>query len=83
MVISKHISDLERNLGFSLLTRSTHGVALTEAGDELVYTFDTQGERTGITTLLEDIKNAGITFNDLNTTQSSLEDIFVGLVRQR
>jgi ABC-2 type transport system ATP-binding protein len=62
---------------------AAHQLALTEAGDELVYTFDTQGERTGITTLLEDIKNAGITFNDLNTTQSSLEDIFVGLVRQR
>ena len=35
-VISKHISDLERNLGFSLLTRSTHGVALTEAGEGLL-----------------------------------------------
>ena len=62
---------------------AAHQLALTEAGDELVYTFDTQGERTGITTLLEDIKSAGITFNDLNTTQSSLEDIFVGLVRQK
>jgi ABC-2 type transport system ATP-binding protein len=62
---------------------AAHGLALTVGGDELVYTFDTQGERTGITTLLEDIKAAGITFNDLNTTQSSLEDIFVGLVRQK
>jgi ABC-2 type transport system ATP-binding protein len=61
---------------------ASHGLALAEDGGELIYKFDTQGERTGITTLLEDLKNAGITFNDLNTTQSSLEDIFVGLVRQ-
>ena len=61
---------------------AAHQLALTEGGDELVYTFDTQGERTGITALLEDIKAAGIAFNDLNTTQSSLEDIFVGLVRK-
>jgi len=59
-----------------------HGLQLSPAGDELVYTYDTQGERTGITTLLEDVRRAGIVFNDLNTTQSSLEDIFVGLVRK-
>jgi ABC-2 type transport system ATP-binding protein len=62
---------------------AAHQLALTESGDELVYTYDTQGERTGITTLLEAIKTAGITFNDINTTQSSLEDIFVGLVRKK
>jgi ABC-2 type transport system ATP-binding protein len=62
---------------------ASHGLALTESGTELIYTFDTQGDRTGITALLEDIKAAGITFNDLNTSQSSLEDIFVGLVRQK
>ena len=60
-----------------------HGLVLTEDGEELIYKFDTKGDRTGITALLEDIKMAGITFNDLNTTQSSLEDIFVGLVRQQ
>jgi len=59
-----------------------HGLQLSPAGDELVYTYDTQGERTGITTLLEDVRRAGIVFIDLNTTQSSLEDIFVGLVRK-
>ena len=58
---------------------------LTLAGDgsELVYTYDTQGERTGITALLAALNVAGIRFKDLNTTQSSLEDIFVDLVRQR
>ena len=60
-----------------------HGLELAEGGTELVYKYDTQGERTGITALLEDLKTAGIAFNDLNTTQSSLEDIFVGLVRKK
>ena len=49
---------------------------------ELVYTYDTKAERTGITTLLKDLGAAGITFRDLRTTQSSLEEIFVSLVRQ-
>jgi ABC-2 type transport system ATP-binding protein len=58
---------------------------LTLAGDggELVYTYDTHAERTGITGLLRDLNQAGIRFKDLQTTQSSLEDIFVGLVRQK
>jgi ABC-2 type transport system ATP-binding protein len=59
-----------------------HRLALAEGGSELVYDYDTQRERTGITSLLEDLKAAGITFNDLNTSQSSLEDIFVNLVRR-
>jgi len=52
-------------------------------GQELVYTYDTKGERTGITTLLDDLGRAGIAFRDLQTEQSSLEDIFVGLVSDR
>jgi ABC-2 type transport system ATP-binding protein len=57
---------------------------LTLAGDggELVYTYDSQGERTGITALLADLSTAGIRFRDLHTTESSLEDIFVELVRR-
>ena len=42
-----------------------------------------RGERTGITTLLDDLNRAGIQFRDLQTEQSSLEDIFVGLVSDR
>jgi ABC-2 type transport system ATP-binding protein len=49
---------------------------------QLVYTFDAKGNRTGITDLLDDLKHAGIHFRDLNTTQSSLEDIFVNLVSE-
>jgi ABC-2 type transport system ATP-binding protein len=51
------------------------------SGDELIYTYDTKSERTGITSLLKDLAEAGIRFNDLQTRQSSLEDIFVNLVR--
>ena len=51
-------------------------------GLELVYTYDARGERTGITALLAALGEAGIRFKDLSTTQSSLEDIFVSLVRR-
>jgi ABC-2 type transport system ATP-binding protein len=54
---------------------------LCDGGATLVYDYDTKGERTGITSLLGDLRTAGIRFNDLDTTQSSLEDIFVDLVR--
>ncbi|MGX9427409.1 MULTISPECIES: ABC transporter ATP-binding protein [Bradyrhizobium] len=56
-------------------------LVLSEGGTELVYDYDTAGERTGITSLLGDLRNAGIRFSDLETSQSSLEDIFVSLVR--
>jgi ABC-2 type transport system ATP-binding protein len=61
---------------------AAYGLTLSPDGLELVYTYDTQGERTGITALLKDLNAASIRFRDLSTTQSSLEDIFVGLVRQ-
>jgi ABC-2 type transport system ATP-binding protein len=60
---------------------AAHRIALAADGNELVYTYDTQGERTGITALLSDLSRTGIRFRDIQTTQSSLEDIFVGLVR--
>jgi ABC-2 type transport system ATP-binding protein len=60
-----------------------HGLTLAADGAELVYTYDTKGERTGITALLGDLNAAQIRFKDLHTTQSSLEDIFVDLVRRR
>jgi ABC-2 type transport system ATP-binding protein len=59
-----------------------HNLALAAGGKELVYTYDRQAERTGITTLLDELRRAGIRFKDLQTTQSTLEEIFVGLVRQ-
>jgi ABC-2 type transport system ATP-binding protein len=60
-----------------------HHLTLANGGSELIYTYDTQGPRTGITGLLADLSRAGIRFKDLDTTQSSLEDIFVDLVRQQ
>jgi len=58
-----------------------YNLELSDEGCELTYTYDTKGERTGITSLLSDLRGAGIRFYDLDTTQSSLEDIFVSLVR--
>jgi ABC-2 type transport system ATP-binding protein len=60
-----------------------HKLELSDDGCELIYTYDTQRERTGITTLLKDLSEAAIRFNDLETRESSLEDIFVSLVRRR
>jgi ABC-2 type transport system ATP-binding protein len=59
-----------------------HHLALANGGSELVYTYDSQGQRTGITGLLTDLQRAGVRFKDIETTQSSLEDIFVDLVRR-
>ena len=60
----------------------SHHLTLANGGNELIYTYDSQGTRTGITHLLTDLAQAGIRFKDLGTTQSSLEDIFVDLVRR-
>ncbi len=58
-------------------------VELAEGGRELVYSFDSSGERTGVTALLRRLAELGLRFSDLDTRQSSLEDIFVDLVRGR
>ncbi|MES2027591.1 MAG: ABC transporter ATP-binding protein [Pseudomonadota bacterium] len=55
---------------------------LAADGNQLIYSYDTKSERTGITSLLGDLRESGIRFSDLDTTQSSLEDIFVSLVRK-
>jgi ABC-2 type transport system ATP-binding protein len=60
---------------------AAHGLELAADGNELVFTYDKRAERTGITALLNDMRAAGIGFTDLTTSQSSLEDIFVDLVR--
>jgi len=61
---------------------SGYNLVLAADGQQLIYTYDTKSERTGITSLLGDLREAGIRFSDLDTTQSSLEDIFVSLVRK-
>lgn len=56
-------------------------LAITESGRALTYTYDTHGERTGITRLLSELQTAGLALNDIQTSQSSLEDIFVDIVK--
>ena len=96
IILVEDKAELMRKLGKKQLTLQLHEVidvippalaahqlTLTDGGKELTYTYDSQGERTGITALLDDLNAAGIPFKDLKTTQSSLEDIFVDLVRQK
>lgn len=59
-----------------------YDLELEEGGRRLVYAFDTQGERTGVTRLLRDLDALGLRFTDMDTKQSSLEEIFVSLVRK-
>ncbi|MFT5064430.1 MAG: ABC-2 type transport system ATP-binding protein [Yoonia sp.] len=61
---------------------AAYGLEIGTDGASLIYTYDTKGERTGITTLLNDLQKAGLQMADMQTRQSSLEDIFVGLVKE-
>jgi ABC-2 type transport system ATP-binding protein len=96
IILVEEKAELMRKLGKKQLTLHLHeplhalpaqlaayGLALANGGSEMVYSYDTRGERTGITALLDELNHMGIRFKDLHTTQSSLEDIFVDLVRQR
>jgi ABC-2 type transport system ATP-binding protein len=74
---------LQKKLDAIPASLGNYKLTLAPDGMELIYTYDTQGERTGITALLKDVNEAGVRFKDLNTEQSSLEDIFVGLVGRR
>ena len=67
-----------------VIPKSLASYDLVRAGDglSLTYIYDTKGERTGITTLLADLQKAGLHMKDIQTQQSSLEDIFVGLVKE-
>ncbi|MHA7777534.1 ABC transporter ATP-binding protein [Roseibium sp. M-1] len=95
IILVEEKAELMRKLGRKLLTLSLsepisalpealtrYDLQLEDEGRSLVYTYDTQADRTGITALLTDLSQAGVRFHDLQTDQSSLEDIFVGLVRQ-
>ncbi len=62
---------------------ASHPLELSADGNELVYTFDAQGEKTGIAGLLRRLNEHGIDFKDLQSSESSLEDIFVNLVKAR
>ncbi len=60
-----------------------HALTLGPGNRSLIYSYDTRGERTGIVSLLSDLRAAGLQMTDLSTRQSSLEDIFVALVKER
>lgn len=60
----------------------SYGLEIGADAISLIYTYDTKGERTGITTVLNDLQKAGLQMADMKTQQSSLEDIFVGLVKE-
>jgi ABC-2 type transport system ATP-binding protein len=96
IILIENKVELMRKLGRKQLTLELHEridtipaalddyhLTLAADGKELIYTYDTKGERTGITALLDALHVAGIRFRDLHTTQSSLEDIFVGLLRHQ
>src|SRR5580698_7711305 len=93
LILVEDKAELMRKLGKKQLTLELHDridaipaalaaykLSLGGGGKELIYTYDTKGERTGITALLDDLHLAGIRFKDLHTTETSLEEIFVGLV---
>ena len=73
--------DLQQKLETIPAQLRPHNLELADGGARLVYTYDTQAERTGITALFGALNEAGIKFKDLQMTQSSLEEIFVNLVR--
>ena len=60
---------------------SEFGVVLSDDGTQLIYAYDTQAERTGIARLMTALGEQGIVLKDLQTNQSSLEDIFVNLLK--
>jgi ABC-2 type transport system ATP-binding protein len=72
---------LQRKLAAVPEALASYRLALNGDGNALTYNYDTHGERTGITALLQDLNKAGIRLRDLETSQSSLEDIFVDLVK--
>jgi ABC-2 type transport system ATP-binding protein len=94
LILVENKAELMRKLGRKRLTLelreptatlppllSKYHLTLADSGGKLIYTYDTHGEQTGITDLLEALRAAGLHFKDLATTQTSLEDIFVDLVR--
>jgi ABC-2 type transport system ATP-binding protein len=95
IILVENKAELMRKLGKKQLTLhlektleqvpselADYHLELSSNGSDLIYTYDTRGEHASIAALLEDLDKAGIRFKDLQTTQSSLEDIFVSLVRE-
>ncbi|MDO6484668.1 ABC transporter ATP-binding protein [Shimia thalassica] len=79
----KHLQiDLQEPVSDIPETLAGYGLILQEGGASVQYSYDTRGERTGITALLNDIAAAGLVLKDIKTEESSLEEIFVSLVSE-
>jgi len=96
LILVENKADLMRKLGRKQLTLqlqeplpqipdalARYELERSADGNEITYTYEADGDRTRIAGLLKELDDAGIRFKDLQTTQSSLEDIFVSLVRDR
>ena len=96
MIVVDETSNLIKSLGQKTLTIDLHETVKTlpeslknykltivNDGLSIDYQYDTQSKQTGITSLLQDMKEAGLKLKDLNTEQSSLEKIFVELVKEK
>jgi ABC-2 type transport system ATP-binding protein len=73
--------ELQQKLGAVPAGLESYDLELSADGHALIYTYEAQGDRRGVTRLIEELLRQGIRLKDINTTQSSLEDIFVDLVR--
>ncbi len=95
IVLVEHKDELMRKLGSKQMiielqtplasvpdALAPHRLEIAADGCELVYSYDTRNDRTGIAGVLRDLAEAGIRYKDLNTRQTSLEEIFVNLVRK-
>ncbi len=78
--LTLHLYD---SLGALPASLEKYNLELDDDQQTLTYNYDTKGEHTGITDLIQELRDVGIRFNDLQTSQSSLEDIFVDLVRRQ
>jgi ABC-2 type transport system ATP-binding protein len=76
------ILQLEAPLDHLPASLGGYPLELASQGEELIYTYDTKTDRGGIAALLKDLEGLGVAFKDLHTDQSSLEDIFVNLVKE-
>ncbi|MFX0541803.1 ABC transporter ATP-binding protein [Roseovarius sp. S4756] len=74
--------DLMQKLDAAPAALAEYDLTLAEDGHSLSYTYEAGGERTGITRLLQAIAAEGLALRDIQTTQSSLEEIFVGLIKE-
>jgi ABC-2 type transport system ATP-binding protein len=96
IILVEDKAELMRKLGKKQLTLQLHQklaeipaelsafrLSIGEDGGTLIYDYDTKAERTGVATLLGELSRVGLRIRDLQTTQSSLEDIFVGLVSDK